>query len=295
MTIAKLRYKLKLQAVSFLQVALFESIGLPMALEPTLGEAPDAISPPEAPAEELIPRPVAPGKGLTFYASLQKEMQLRNNAEDRIIYRNLRRNMRSTISAAPIDWALQWRDIPEDDIKRLIDDVKAQLLWGFYQDPNFSSTAQLERQHPLLKRYVDQWATKMIVKEEAHTLRSKEIYHRKRRSQVIDRFSKCPVCDDHMHWPTLMSDCGHTLCAACVYNRFHDQDLKGCNFSCPLCTEGVTATPVLDRSLQLAIGVFIKRDRHALPYGKLRGDFPNIGTRPSQPECGEECCGPVID
>ncbi|KAJ7653020.1 hypothetical protein B0H17DRAFT_1186397 [Mycena rosella] len=77
--------------------------------------------------------------------NIQNEMGLGKNRKDREIYKALLRNTRDLVLQAGINWELPWAKTPAD--------AKAKLY------------AVARERHPILQRYVNDWATEEIVKQ----------------------------------------------------------------------------------------------------------------------------------
>ncbi|KAJ7780646.1 hypothetical protein DFH07DRAFT_949876 [Mycena maculata] len=91
---------------------------------------------------EMIPRP--PGSAGNNF-NIQDEMGLGRNAEDRERYKALMRNIRDLVLQAGINWEVPWAKVPAE--------AKGKLY------------AVARKRHPILKRYVNDWATEEIVKQ----------------------------------------------------------------------------------------------------------------------------------
>ncbi|KAJ6538262.1 hypothetical protein DFH09DRAFT_893741, partial [Mycena vulgaris] len=89
-----------------------------------------------------IPRP-AGSAGNNF--NIQDAMGLGQNEKDRELYKALMRNTRDLVLQAGINWELAWAKTPAE--------AKAKLY------------AVARERHPILKRYVNDWATEELVKQ----------------------------------------------------------------------------------------------------------------------------------
>ncbi|KAF9023217.1 hypothetical protein BDZ89DRAFT_1136855 [Hymenopellis radicata] len=93
-----------------------------------------------APVPVQVPRPK--GQAGTHY-SLATEMGLASSSAHKKQYRALLRNIRDLSLAARLRWDVEWREVPVAE--------KANLY------------AVVREQHPIMKRYVNDWATEAIV------------------------------------------------------------------------------------------------------------------------------------
>ncbi|KAJ7204050.1 hypothetical protein GGX14DRAFT_398360 [Mycena pura] len=93
-------------------------------------------------AVDMVPRP-AGSAGKDY--NIQDEMGLGRKPENREIYKGLMRNTRDLTLQAGINWELPWAKTPAE--------AKAKLY------------AVARERHPILKRYVNDWATEELVKQ----------------------------------------------------------------------------------------------------------------------------------
>ncbi|CAN1279692.1 E3 ubiquitin protein ligase DRIP2 [Linum perenne] len=100
----------------------------------------------------------------------------------------------------------------------------------------------------------------------------------------------CPLCHNLFRRPTTISECLHTFCKRCIYNKLENEDLK----NCPVCKIHLGCTPVdklrPDHCLQdLRVKIFpYKPKRHVVCETRGPGSVPNKALVPRDPSPSPE-------
>ncbi|CAN1841217.1 E3 ubiquitin protein ligase DRIP2 [Linum perenne] len=100
----------------------------------------------------------------------------------------------------------------------------------------------------------------------------------------------CPLCHNLFRRPTTISECLHTFCKRCIYNKLENEDLK----NCPVCKIHLGCTPVdklrPDHCLQdLRVKIFpYNPKRHVVCETRGLGSVPNKALAPRDPSPSPE-------